>query len=204
MRIGDTVQVRRACGLVFTVQGIQRFNAETGLCFARIGLIGERASLTVQHPDHPPVHLKVDYDISRQALRALLAAQSLPLDPEPADYDATMRTPHPHNSGELRHGYALYEICDTSAWDSYHKGRSWQGELTDILYAPTSTDLLVRLDGVPWRVRVKLSSESGDLIGIAYSVVDNISTLMEAPSPDQREQVRHGEALITLHRGSTS
>ncbi|MFC4062623.1 hypothetical protein ACFOWE_30355 [Planomonospora corallina] len=180
------------------MQAIQRFNAETGLCFARIGLTGERASLTVRHPDHLPLHLDVDYGISRQALRALLAMHGLPAHPEPTDYDSNIRTPRPQDPGELRHGYVLYEICDTSAWSSYHEGRSWQGELTDIIYEPTSTNLLVCLDVVPWQVKVKLPlREPGGLIGIAYSVVDRISTLMEDPSPEQREQMRHGEVLIT-------
>ncbi|MGW0594343.1 hypothetical protein [Streptosporangium sp. NPDC002607] len=196
MRVGDSAQVHQACGLLAQVQAIQRFNAEAGLCFARIGLTGERASLVVEHPDHPPRHLKVDYDISRPALRALLTAQGRSARPEPADYDHTVVTPHPHGPGLIRHGYVLYELCDTSAWTDYHEGRSWQGELTDIVYEPASTDLLVRLDGVPWRVTVKLSvRELGDLIGAAYSVVDRISTLLETPSAAQREQMRHGEVL---------
>ncbi|MBG0825953.1 hypothetical protein HS048_35365 [Planomonospora sp. ID91781] len=201
MRIGDTAQVRRACGLIANVQGIQRFNAEAGLRFARIGLTGERALLVVQHPGRPPLHLKVDYDITRQALGALLAAHGLPVRPESAEiggYDDIVTTPRPQDPGEHRHGYVLYEVCDTSAWDAYHEGRSWRGELTDIVYTPASTDLLVRLDAVAWRVRVKLPlRESGGLIGIAYSVVDRITTLVEDPSPDQREQMRHGEVVIT-------
>ncbi|GAT71492.1 hypothetical protein PS9374_07183 [Planomonospora sphaerica] len=109
-----------------------------------------------------------------------------------------MKTPRPQDPGEFRHGYVLYEVCDPSAWDSYHEGRSWQGELTDVVYAPASTYLLVRLDAVPWRVTVKLPlREPGGLIGIAYSVIDRITTLMEDPSPDQREQMRRGEVVIT-------
>ncbi|MFF0250003.1 hypothetical protein [Streptosporangium sandarakinum] len=198
MRVGDTARVHQACGLLAQVQAIQRFNAEAGLCFARIGLTGERASLVVEHPDHPPLHLEVDYDISRQALRALLTAQGLPADPEPAGYDHTAVIPDPRGPGLFRHGCVLYELCDTSAWTDYHEGRSWQGEITDIVYEPAGTDLLVRLDGVPWRVTVKLSNrESGSLIGIAYSVIDRISTLLEAPSTKQREQMRRGEVTIT-------
>mgnify|MGYP006964479183 FL=1 len=106
-------------------------------------------------------------------------------------------TPRPHGPGLIRHGYVLYELCDTSAWTDYHEGRSWQGELTDIVYEPVGTDLRVRLDGVPWRVTVRLSiRERGDLIGAAYSVVDRISTVLETPSAAQREQMRLGEVLI--------
>ncbi|MER5650208.1 hypothetical protein [Streptosporangium sp. NPDC002524] len=196
MRIGDTVQVQRTCGLLGQVQAVQRFNAEAGLCFTRIGLTGDSASLVVEHPDHPPLHLEVDYDVSRQALRALLSAQGLPARPEPADYDYTVVTPRPHGPALIRHGYVLYELCDTSAWTDYHEGRSWQGELTDIVYEPAGTDLLIRLDGMPWRVTVKLSvHELGDLVGAAYNVVDRISALIETPSAAQREQMHHGEVL---------
>lgn len=196
MRLGDTAQVQRACGLLGQVQAIQRFNAEAGLCFTRIGLTGERASLVAEHPDHPLLHLEVDYSISRQALRALLTEQGLPAPPEPADHDYIMVTPRPNGPGPIRHGYALRELCDTGAWTRYHEGRSWQGEITDIVDEPASTDLLVRLDGVPWRVTVKLSvREWGDLVGAAYSVVDRISTLVDTPSAVQREQMRHGEVL---------
>ncbi|MET8054815.1 hypothetical protein ABZU75_45310 [Streptosporangium sp. NPDC005286] len=70
MRVGDSGQVHQACGLLAQVQAIQRFNAEAGLCFAHIGLTGERASLVVEHPDHPPLHLKVDYDLLPNVLPA--------------------------------------------------------------------------------------------------------------------------------------
>ncbi|GHH70725.1 hypothetical protein GCM10017673_23050 [Streptosporangium violaceochromogenes] len=196
MRVGDSIQVHQACGLLAQVQAIQRFNAEAGLCFARIGFTGKQATLVVEHPNHPPLHLKVEYDISCEALRALLTARGLPARPEPADYDYTVMTPRPHGPGLIRHGYALHELCDTSAWTDYHLAQPWQGELTDIVYEPDSTDLLMRLDGMPWRVRVRLSvRHAGDLVGAAYNVVDRIGNLLEKPSAEQREQMCHGEVL---------
>lgn len=133
MRFGDKAGVHRVCGLLAQVQVVQRFNAGAGLCFAHIGLVGERASLRVEHFDHPPLRLEVEHDISREALRALLTARGLPARPEPADYDYTVVTPHPHGPGLIRHGYALRELCDTSAWTDYHLAQPWQGELTDIV-----------------------------------------------------------------------
>ncbi|GHE42551.1 hypothetical protein GCM10017673_50980 [Streptosporangium violaceochromogenes] len=107
MRFGDRAGVDRVCGLLARVQAVQRFNAEAGLCFAHVGLIGERASLRVEHPDHPPLCLEVDYGVSREALRALLTARGLPARREPSGYDHTVTTPRPGGPGLVRHGYAL-------------------------------------------------------------------------------------------------
>lgn len=71
MRIGDPIRVGRGCRLLGEVAAVQRSNAGAGLCFSRVDLADDRGALLVHHPDRAPLHLDVEYGISRTDLRTL-------------------------------------------------------------------------------------------------------------------------------------
>ncbi|MFH8804521.1 hypothetical protein ACH4F6_33980 [Streptomyces sp. NPDC017936] len=198
MRIGDKGQVLRACRLLGELAAVQRPTAEWGLCFSRLEIVGERPGLLVESPARKTVRLDLKWDCTREALRCQLAAQGLPASPEPPGHDACLWTPRPDASSLIKHAYVLRELAlSADAFYNYDIGQSWRGTVLDIAYQETSTDLLVEVDGKPWRIRQKIrTSRPGSLTGVAYSLMDQITGLVEGTHPVPSEDVREGTVIL--------
>ncbi|MFI7053995.1 hypothetical protein ACIBLB_18205 [Streptosporangium canum] len=204
MRIGDVFQVNRTCLLLREIAAVQRPNVATGLCFTRLAFGAERASLTVERPGRPPLDVEVGYDASRRDLRVLLSDKGFLARREPARHDRMMWMPRPDDPGPLKHGFVLRELSESGhSWIGYHEGRSWQADMTDIRYAPGSTDVHFRLDALSCRVDVRIrTGRPADLINVAEGIVDRIGYLFTNPSARRRAEIRNGR--VTLESGSVS
>ncbi|MET8384610.1 hypothetical protein ABZV14_16595 [Streptosporangium canum] len=152
----------------------------------------------------PPLDVGVGYDTSRRDLRVLLSGKGFLARREPAGYDRTMGLPRPDGPGPLKHGFVLRELSESGhSWIGYHEGRSWQADMTDIRYAPGSTDVRFRLDALSCRVVVRIhTGRPDDLINVAEGIVDRIGYLFTRPSARWRAEIRQGR--VTLESGSVS
>ncbi|MFI6503764.1 hypothetical protein [Nonomuraea typhae] len=200
MRIGNCDDVQRAFLGISHLAAVQRANAGQGLCMAKMEFADDHLRLLLRHRGRSR-WIDAPYGTSREDLRKLFAAQGLPAEVEPLDHEGSYWVSDFEESPLLRYAAVLHELArGADVWVGYHAWRSWRGDLLVVAYdaaGTTSTDLVIQLDDRQWRLRVKISNRTpGALIGVGYSIIDHISTLLEQHSPAELDAMQSGNEIV--------